>query len=276
MGDVHIQQTQAVLARHLDTVLRPVLWASGGKDSTVLLHLCQPWREKLTVLHACKDGDDGWPDISTILREHCAAWGFALVEVWPWKTFDEYVQSFGWPVEVVPTTLEGDTALAPSPYRDLPIKMASWLHCTYVRTIFPLLEAMTALETDLVLTGSRLSDAPANAAFAQEVTPATPTGWRRVNPLAHWSTDDIWRYVDTHQITLPAYYAWKRTADFEAVDCLSCTWQPQHWQILKQYYPDEYAKRWPVAQPVFAALHAALTTHADQVFPLLRGEAYAP
>ena len=267
-----LRQTQAVLAQHLDTAQRPVLWASGGKDSTVLLHLCQPWRERLTILHACKDGDDGWPDISRILREHCASWGFALVEVWPWKTFPEYVSTFGWPVEVVPTTCEGATALAPSPYRTSPIKMASWLHCTYVRTIYPLIEAMLALQTDLVLTGSRLSDAPANAVFAQEVSPPQPAAWRRVNPLAAWSTEDIWRYVDTYQLTLPAYYAWKRTADFEAVDCLSCTWQPQHWAILRQYYPEEYAQRWPIVQPVFAALHAELTLRAAQLRPLLPQE----
>lgn len=261
-----IADTQRLLEVRLATAQRPVLWTSGGKDSTVLLHLCRPWRQKLRVLHASKTGDDGWPGVTECLMQHAEAWGYETIEqVRPWLTFSEYVQEFGWPVEVVPTRLEGNTAVASSPYRTQPLKLASWLHCTYVRTLYPLIQATIACDADLILTGSRLSDAPANAAFAQDVSIPGLACKARCNPLAAWSTDDIWQYLDTHNVTLPPLYAWKRGVAFEAVDCLSCTWQPEHWDILREQHPDEYAKRWPQAQAVYQAVQDEMQDYGARV-----------
>jgi 3'-phosphoadenosine 5'-phosphosulfate sulfotransferase (PAPS reductase)/FAD synthetase len=271
----HVEQTRQILTERLAQAQRPVVWASGGKDSTVLLHLCRPWASQLVVLHATKRGDDGWPGITEGVEEHCARWGYTLRTVQPWKTFPAYVHEFGWPVETVPTTLEGSTALAPSPYQTGTIRVASWLHCTFVRTIYPLYEAMIGLRADLLLTGSRLSDAPANAAFAQEVHVPGVEGWARSNPLAHWSTVDIWAYIDAERLPLPPLYAWKREADYEAVDCLSCTWQPRHWETLQRHHPDEYAVRWPQVRPVYEAVQAALHTDAAAIATLLQGDHHA-
>lgn len=259
----HIDHTMQVLTHHLDTAERPIMWASGGKDSTVLLHLCRPWAAKILVLHTTKRGDDGWPGVTECLEQHCAQWGYTLECVTPWLTFPQYVEKYGWPVETVPTTLEGDTAVAPSPYRRSSLKVSSWVHCTYMRTLYPLIDASLSYQADLLLTGSRLSDAPANTAFAQDVPFPKAIGWHRCNPLAAWSTADIWAYVDAHGLTLPPQYAWKRDATYEAVDCMSCTWQPQHWATLQQHHPEEYAQRWPVVEPVYAELRDTLARNVD-------------
>jgi 3'-phosphoadenosine 5'-phosphosulfate sulfotransferase (PAPS reductase)/FAD synthetase len=220
----------------------------------------------MTVLHVAVD--DGWPGVTETLLANCAAWGYGaqVVLLQPWLTYDAYVAQYGWPVEVVPTTLEGATAVADSVYRTSPIKMASWLHCSYVRGLYPLMLATAERGHDVVLTGSRLSDAPANDMFTQQLRQRHPAGWQRLNPLAAWSTEDIYAYIDAQQIALPPLYTLKRhLREFEWVDCLSCTWRPQHWTLLKTYFPDEFAKRWPQVAPVYAVLHQALQTHRQEL-----------
>jgi 3'-phosphoadenosine 5'-phosphosulfate sulfotransferase (PAPS reductase)/FAD synthetase len=253
-----LDDTLRLLAKRLYDAQRPTIWASGGKDSSALLHLCKPWAQKLRVLHTTKRDDDGWPGVTETLEQHCAEWGYTLEICQPWLTFQAYVDQYGWPVDTVPTTLEGGTAVAPSPYRQSALKLSSWLHCTYMRTLYSVLDASMTYKADLILTGSRLADGPNNAAFAQDVPFEFPMPWSRCNPLAAWTTAQVWEYIDTHQIALPEHYRWKRQADYEAVDCLSCTWQPQHWATLREHYPEEYAKRWPQVQPVYDELRESL------------------
>jgi 3'-phosphoadenosine 5'-phosphosulfate sulfotransferase (PAPS reductase)/FAD synthetase len=118
---------------------------------------------------------------------------------------------------------------------------------------------------------SLLADGPNNAAFAQDGHPQFPMPWSRCNPLAAWTTAQVWAYIDTHQIALPEHYRWKRHATYEAVDCLSCTWQPQHWATLKEHYPEEYAKRWPLVAPVYAELRKTLAAEV-RAFMVLTGD----
>jgi 3'-phosphoadenosine 5'-phosphosulfate sulfotransferase (PAPS reductase)/FAD synthetase len=266
-----LDNTLRILAKRLYDAQRPTIWASGGKDSTALLHMTRPWAHKIRVLHTTKRGDDGWPGVTETLEQHCADWGYTLEIVQPWLTFPQYVAEYGWPVETVPTTLEGGTAVAPSPYRQSSLKLSSWLHCTFMRTLYAVLDASMTYKTDLILTGSRLADGPNNAAFAQDGHPQFPMGWSRCNPLAAWTTAQVWDYIDTHQIALPELYRWKRDAPYEAVDCLSCTWQPQHWQTLKEYYPEEYARRWPQVAPVYDELRETLAAEVQALCVLTEG-----
>ena len=259
-----LNRTNFFLAKHLYNARRPVLWASGGKDSTVLLHLCRPWAKKMTILHGYKD--DGWPGVTELLKAHCVAWGYQDVQIiHPWLTFPAYVEQYGWPVDVVPTALEGGTAVAESVYRTSHIRIASWWHCTFVRGIYPLMLATAKHGADMVFTGSRLSDAPNNTMFQTEIAQRHPTGWQRFNPLSEWTSEDIWTYIETHTIDLPPHYRWKRSATYEVPDCLSCTWQVEHWHMLKQHYPEEYARRWPTVEPVYAALSKELVCQAQQI-----------
>jgi 3'-phosphoadenosine 5'-phosphosulfate sulfotransferase (PAPS reductase)/FAD synthetase len=260
-----LEGTNELLAKTLNGAKCPVLWISGGKDSLCLAHLARPWRTTLTLLHVALD--DGWPGQSENLRTLAQEWGFRLVELPPGIRYPEYVALFGHPVNVVPTAMEGDRGVMPSPWRTGPVKVSAWTQCQTLRLIKPLHKATQLMQADVVLTGSRASDGPFFAAMGTYFD-ARPLGlgWERYNPLTDWTTDAVYAYLDAQGVPLPPLYQWKRQDGhlWEYCDCLSCTWKPQHWAFLRQHLPDEYAKRWPTVAPVYEALEAAMRDELTQ------------
>ena len=131
----------------LETIFRQhlhvCLWASSGKDSTALLHILQPWREKLSIIHNKVDG--GWPASTENLLTLADTWGFKPpIITQPSMTFDEYVKQCGYQAEVIPT--EYDTLVQPpSPFQAGPIRVSSWWYCTLVRA--PYTDRHAALKT---------------------------------------------------------------------------------------------------------------------------------
>lgn len=232
-----------------------VLWGSSGKDSTALLHLMQPWRERVTIIHNQVDG--GWPGSTENLLTLAVSWGFKPpILTQPVLTFDEYVAQFGYQAEVIPT--EYDTLVQPpSPFQSGSVRVSSWWHCTLLRQILPLAQATLTLGADAVLTGSRASDAPGFAAMGEWTDAGQDLlGFIRYNPLTHWTTSEVYAYIDEKNIPLPPHYQWKRAAGdrYEFPDCLRCTWQPEHWTLLKEQYPEVYAEHWPETKHVYEAL----------------------
>lgn len=250
-----MQQTERYLHEVFNTARRPVLWVSGGKDSLTLLALCRKWRHLCTVLH--RHEPDGWPGVTENLTACLNAWGFLRsVYITAPLTVEAYTQRYGWPVEIVPSVCDVTTTFPPSPFRRDHSALVSWWHCTIMRQMLPMQQATATLGADVVLTGSRAEDAPVfEAAGATWHDTPSVVSWRRVDPLHHWTTAQVYDYIDAERIPLPLHYSLKRTrTDFEWVDCLSCTWQPEHWQVLREHYPDEYTKRWPQVAPVFESL----------------------
>ena len=233
---------------------RMVLWFSGGKDSTALLHMLQPWRHRVCVIHNALEPDQAWPGMRQHVEKCLDDWGFLRsIFTTPFISFDDYTKTFGWPVEIVPSDRDGSIS-PPSPYRRSALTMSSWWHCTILRQLQPLVVATNAYRADAVLTGSRSEDAPAFA-WMGEVATDDIQPWVRYNPLCEWSSHDVYTYIEDRKIELPPHYDYKQYRDdYEWVDCMSCTWQTKHWKVMKTYYPEEFEKRWPQARLVFDAL----------------------
>ena len=250
-----VTQTQEEISQAIDSHTKPVLWLSGGKESLTLLHLLRPWNTRITLLHNHLDG--GWPGVTENLMALADAWGFTTpMLTHPKLTFDEYVAQFGYQTDIVPT--DSDTVIQPpSPYQGEGMRVSSWWHCTLLRNIYPLLEATMALGADAILTGVRASDGALFASMGAEASQGKDVvGYVRYNPLYAWTAEDIYAYLDGHHVPLPAHYQWKRAAGdaYEFPDCMRCTWQPEHWRILREHYPDVYAAHWPETKQVYEAL----------------------
>lgn len=126
-----------------------------------------------------------------------------------------------------------------------------------LRQIYPLIQATYQVGADAVLTGNKATDGIAFAAMGVQAHDETGTlGFTRYNPLYHWTNDDVYAYIATHEIELPPHYQWKRTLDaqYRVPDCMRCTWQPEHWRLLREQYPDVYEQHWPETKRVYEAL----------------------
>lgn len=269
-----INKSLEIIDRNISTANLPVVWASGGKDSTALLHLLRHWREKVVILHLSL-GDEGWPDITETLQENLEVFGYQnrLIVLNPSIKLDQYIQVFGWPVSVIPTKYEGATAISDSPYRDQPVRFSSWWHCRYSRILLPLAQATLDLKADLIIMGSKQNDGT-SPAYATEFDVSKETGWKRINPLADWQTKDIYQYINEYKIKLPNIYAKWKTAigkSIETVDCMRCTYQPKMWtDVLPKHYPDVYKKNWSEVKKVYKIYYNELKKETSQLEDILK------
>ena len=261
----HIDNSFELIKKYIGEHARPTAWISGGKDSMVLMHLLRAWRDRVSFVHARLD--DAWPDVTTNLEQVAKSWDIKLHYAEPTVTFPKYVEKYGWPMDMVPSTHEGGQAPFIHPWYKEGPRMASWLHCTAARVITPLLAVTVSIQADLVITGTRGDDAPMFRIMGEKVIARTKKGWDRINPLQLWSDEQVYAYIDQYEISLPQYYEVKRATgkEYEWVDCMSCTWQPTHWVMLKKYYPDQFAKRWPTVSPVYEAAYKAANVFAGSL-----------
>ena len=253
-----LEHAEFIITKIMSLHERIVMWCSGGKDSLTLLHLLRQWTNRVCVLFNDVDGE--WPGVRENLEQCLQQWSFPDARViHPFITYDEYVARYGYPMEIVPSVMDG-TGLE-SPFYVGGHKVSSWVHCTVQRFVLPLLAASVELKADAVVTGSRASDAPAFGRMGAILDSRANSGFIRYNPLIQWTADEVYAYIDTHGIPLPPHYAWKRKATYDVPDCMACTWFPQHWAVLKARYPAVYAAHWPKVAPVYAAVAQHLTDY---------------
>jgi len=256
----HVQETLTLLEQVFTHHKNVVLWASGGKDSTCLLHLARHWAPQVQVLSVIMD--NSWPGVQDCVEQHCAEWGYTQLQILsPPISFPQYVQHYGWPSQLIPTSMDGPLL---DPFYDGGPKLASWWHCSTLRVIWPLVQASQEVQADAVLTASRKTDAPAHGRIGPiiEAHDVGIAGWTRYDLLHPWTTAQVWAYIDQHGITLPEVYKWKRGAEFEWPDCVECGYESKHIAWLKQEKPEIYARVWPQMKP---ALERAAALAQEQM-----------
>ncbi len=211
------------IAKHILGAVNPVVWASGGKDSLVLLHLMRPYATELRVLHV--QMEDGFPDVTPNLVKQAEAWGYpAPLVLEPGIAMDDFIDAYGQPQDA--------------------------FSCRLRRISVPLLVMTQRLESNRVFTGTKANETPGLPETEMVMKAEGLWGFVRINPLHHWSHQDVYDYVDTYAITLPETYRHLRPMHPQEgwSDCLSCPVKWAHWPFLKAYYPEEYERRWPDIQ----------------------------
>ena len=95
--------------------------------------------------------------------------------------------------------------------------------CCRLRKVEPLRRALSGY--DLWLTGLRREQSPTRAALAETEIQTLDGSQRilKVNPLARWTTKEVWSYLAAHEIDpLPLY-----ATGFTSVGCQPCTTLPE-------------------------------------------------
>ncbi|MCI0370006.1 MAG: phosphoadenylyl-sulfate reductase [candidate division NC10 bacterium] len=90
-------------------------------------------------------------------------------------------------------------------------------HCCGIRKVEPLGRALAGLEA--WVTGLRREQAETRSAVQQVERDPALGGILKVNPLADWTTEDVWRYVRTHDVP----YNRLHDRGYPSIGCAPCT-----------------------------------------------------
>lgn len=165
---------------------------SGGKDSVVLVHLCSPWRDQVTLVWS--NTGIMWPHMIQFVREYGKT--YRLLEASPRKDFRTLWAENGLPSNVVP--LENLMGRAQP-------KMQFWTTCCKTMRMRPAAKAILADNGTAVLHGQRASDRsfqPDHQAMKAYLAESTECA----GPLWEWSDSDVMDYITTHRLALPSQY----------------------------------------------------------------------
>ncbi len=90
-------------------------------------------------------------------------------------------------------------------------------HCCAIRKVQPLGRALAGL--DAWVTGLRREQAETRVTVRQVERDAAHGGIIKVNPLADWSTEEVWRYVRDHEVP----YNRLHDRGYPSIGCAPCT-----------------------------------------------------
>ena len=186
-----------------------VLW-SGGKDSTVLLHLILQMKKNIHVLF--EDTGGTFPEVLSYVKK--------ISEKWKIENF-HYLKASHDPWN-----------LPDSPFQN-------YAKCTYWLKIYPSLEILKRYNIKVQFLGDRGEEHISRrkkfeaGAVEKVYIPTIDTTINNVYPLAYWSLKDVFKYIETYKI--PVSDVQKK------LGYTVCTFCPYHnFEKLQKFYPHVY------------------------------------
>ena len=178
-----------LVAAEVESAAAPCVTSSFQAECVVLVHMLQQVRPRIPVLFL--DTVHHFPQTLAYRDEIASKWGLNLITL---------------------------RAAEPAPglwQQDLKA-------CCGKHKVQPLFGALE--HHDTWFTGLRRDQSPTRATLEPIDSFTLPTGkaLRKISPLAHWSTKDVWTYAKTHQIPLLPLYE----LGYTSIGCEPCTSLP--------------------------------------------------
>lgn len=146
---------------------------------------------------------------------------------------DELIARFGLTVRVIRPDVERAAAQQEALYRRDPDL------CCYVHKVLPMQRALRGL--DAWISGIRRDQTPERA--RAQVIELLPEGQVKINPLAGWTREDIWRIIHQHNLPVHPLLA----QGYMSIGCAPCT--------VPVFGGDERAGRWAGTGKTECGLH---------------------
>lgn len=196
-----IEQTRKTLSTILQQHRRPIIAWSGGKDSTVLLHIALDHNQDVDVVW-CNTGVE-FPECIHFVLEMRNKWNLKLHIAKPETTFWKVVNEFGWPMlgkgssggwqsRAAYLERKGQHRIAKAT-RDAQIAAA----CCRLLKEKPSDKLYRELEIDCVVLGSMVAESRQRfLIWAQkgDYYYAHSEGRYKAWPMYAWTEEDVWEY----------------------------------------------------------------------------------
>lgn len=222
---------------------------SGGKESAVIAHLCEPFRGRFKLLWA----NTGYmfPHVAAYIRRQGERYG--LVEqksdlIAQWK-------AFGLPSEILPVT----NALGDNCHTEP--KLQPWVSCCSILRMKPITDFIQGFSGPVTLLhGQRKEDRAPGLGISSA---SFPSGTVVLAPLADWTTADVLEFVQEEHIELPSHY----DEIPDSLDCWVCPAAPLHAHGTKRikYMAREYPDLLRTILPGVIRIHSAGSAAVNQL-----------
>lgn len=170
--------------------------SSFQAEDVVVLHLVRAILPDVPVLFL--ETGYHFPETLAYRDRMAAEWGLNLVNVLPKSTVAEQEVEFGILNQTAPD------------------------RCCAIRKVEPLFRALG--DYRVWVTGLRRQQSKSRANLQVEESFALPSGHalEKLNPLAEWTTRDVWQYAEAHEIPLLPLY----DLGYSSIGCAPCTSLP--------------------------------------------------
>jgi len=219
--DSKIAWSKITIERAIEKMDNPSVAFSGGKDSTVLVHMLLPYKPNIITIYGNTTIE--FPESIRFVRHLRDEWKLNFYEAKPEVTFWEIVEEYGWPL-MGKTFGVGGVAHKSSRamfFDDLaergeltgqyaiqsriPISSAC---CTFLKER-PSIKMQKSLGVDGVFLGIMASESRQRRfnflQYGELYYPKTQRIWK-CHPMAIWTDDDVWEYIRRFNIPYSELY----------------------------------------------------------------------
>ena len=253
-----LEKTRQIIEEAIFRASRPVLTLSGGKDSLMLLHLCQPYRERLHVVWARTT--ETFPHMVDFVREQVAGWDYVELV----SDQAEFFKKHGFPSALIPVRHR--------PHEKNPgILIQSKGYCCKDLQYRPLARYVKQYGADMVLHGQTAEDLQKSKLSF----PSMLRSLRRsqiVAPLDKWTADEVMDYCLTQGVALPLQY---QTGFPDSLECWNCTVRTdlKRFEWMQTHCPELANKLGGLMNEVYGA---ALADYEKHIKPVIDAANSAP
>ena len=249
----HVQAAQARLNDAVSQHGAGVLAYSGGKESSVLLHLCRTYPEVAAIW---VNGGDAFPHVESFVRKATQDRNYLELQ----GDLAASIRDFGYPADLIPVAgsfwgIEGD------PMPASPIPLQPWTSCCARVRMAPLFRYIENIGATLFIHGQRSDLEPG---FPAEGGPDSIV--EICAPLRDWTEADLMAYAADNDVALPSHYP----EVMDSLDCLGCTAiagdggqaRQARYTYMAREYPEAFER---VAKLMAVSSMAALATCEEVV-----------
>lgn len=191
-----VSEAQQFLRQHLEQAAGVCVTSSFQAEDVVLLHMVREILPRVPVLFL--ETGYHFPETLAYRDRIAAEWDLNLINIVPQQTVSDQESQFGILHQFAPD------------------------RCCAMRKVGPLFEALASYR--VWVTGLRREQSKSRAHLQLDENFKLPSGavLRKLNPLAEWSTRDVWEYASAQAIPLLPLY----DLGYTSIGCAPCTSLP--------------------------------------------------